>query len=462
MSEEIHPSRLVYVLPRVRVSSRMYREKSVAVGKAQFWPDEPATWNNILKLPRPDWLDIFREFPGTERSKPLPARGTLLVADDDAWLRQSVSRAVAVLFAMGVDENRWEVPAEAFQYHGFRATAKPADLVTLYTKTGGKTEDLRSLQLLPPLELRGVTSHFRVPTQDDLNRELVRRFDANPNDRMAVACYHLFRTQFDNTFLSPAEQDYAGYCACLEAALDLKGPDYGKEMADRLIAMYPNFPEIERWVKGLYSERSVFNHGATVEEADAAKDDRAKALFEFRGGKLNWDVLRHLCLDVIRDQLHESLDSKGRELRRMMYSSRELLAKLFGSEELWREIAKTFTQKEAVKRIMALSGDEQDEFLELCCAFLNGHHWQVIREKVEAKKVFDTLKAMAAVIGESSPDQADKDAAEALFQAAKKKDQDAVDLWARHHAGWEGGAVFENKSLAAKAVAVRTARFFMK
>jgi hypothetical protein len=79
------------------------------------------------------------------------------------------------------------------------------------------------------------------------------------------------------------------------------------------LALFPYFPDIERWVKGLYSEHSVFNYGATVEEADAQKDDRAKALFEFRSRRLNWDVLRHLCLDVIRDQLRETAGKNHKE-----------------------------------------------------------------------------------------------------------------------------------------------------
>ena len=158
MSEPTQISRLVYTFPRVKVSSTWYGEKCVTVGRAHFWPDSRDTWNGILKLPRPPWLDIFREFPfRTKSAESQPAEGTLLIADDNSWLQQHVSRIVAILFVAGVEENRWEVPAEAFQYHGFEANANPADLVVLNTKTSRVMEDILSLRLLPPLELRAVS-----------------------------------------------------------------------------------------------------------------------------------------------------------------------------------------------------------------------------------------------------------------------------------------------------------------
>ena len=43
-----------------------------------------------------------------------------------------------------------------------------------------------------------------------------------------------------------------------------------------------------------------------------------------------------------------------------------------------------------------------------------------------------------------------------------KKDIDAVGTWARNHAGWEEVAAWESVNLAAKAVAVHTARFFVR
>ena len=461
MAGESQAGRLVYVLPRVNVSSMRYGENSVSVGDAHFWPDQPKTWSDVLGLPRPEWLDVFRQFPGIIRKESSPARGTLLIAEDDMWLQQNISRIVAVLFVAGVEENRWEVPSDAFQYHGFKATPNPADLVVLHTKTSGKMEDLRSLQLLPPLELRAVSGGFRVNTHDNLVRELFRRFVANPNDRLAAACYHLFRTQFENTFLSPAEQDYAAFCACLEAAFDIKGNEPGQQIADRLLSLFPAYPDIERWIKGLYSERSIFNHGATVEEADALKDDRAKALFEFRARRLNWDVLRHLCLDVIHDQLRESTGGNN-VLARLCSPSAKLMKNLFDSEQQWQWIAQSFTQKKSVEKLLALAGADFDDLAEGCCAYLSGFHWMVVKNKIDAKKVFQCLKTMAALIGETSTEEADKQSASVLFQAAQAQDAEAVARWARQNANWELGAAWESMNLLAKAVAAKTARYFVR
>ena len=308
-------SKLVYVLPRIRITGTAFGHVRFIIAKANFLPDEPKSWSEVLQLPRPDWLDIYCQFPNLHADEPpQPARGTLIVSDDEDWLRKHIARLIAVTYFLGLEESRWQVPADAFQYSSFKATATPHDLVTLYTKSGGKTEDLRSLQLLPPLELRAVPSTFRVNLRDEKHAELIRRFDSNPYDRLAAACYHLFRSQFDNPVVAPSEQDFAAYCACLEAALDVSGPEYSKELSDKLM--------------GIYGKHTA----------------------------------------------------------------------------------------------------------------MNGHSWQAMKGKAEPKKVFESLKAMAAVFGECAKDKNDtagQSSASQLFEAAKNGDADAVDLWAREHAGWD-------------------------
>ena len=458
-------SKLVYVLPRIRITGTAFGQERFTIAKANFLPDEPKSWSEVLQLPRPDWLDIYRQFPYLHSDEPpQPARGTLIVSDDEDWLRKHIARLIAVTYFLGLEESRWQVPADAFQYSSFKATATSHDLVTLYTKSGGKTEDLRSLQLLPPLELRAVPSSFRVNLRDEKHAELIRRFDSNPYDRLAAACYHLFRSQFDNPVVAPSEQDFAAYCACLEAALDVSGPDYSKELSDKLMGIYGKHTAMERWIKGLYSERSVFNHGISTEPTLDSPDDRVRALAEFRQRSLNWDVLRKLCLDVILEQLQDSLDAMKRELARMWSPVRTMLRKLFFSEDIWGDILKVFTQAKSVEKIRALAGKEHDDFIELCCAYLNGHSWQAMKGKAEPKKVFESLKAMAAVFGECAKDKNDtagQSSASQLFEAAKNGDADAVDLWARKHAGWDKEYSASNLEEAARAVAVHTTMFFI-
>ncbi|QGJ70861.1 Hypothetical protein PBC10988_25600 [Planctomycetales bacterium 10988] len=463
-AQPVRPSKLVYVLPRIRLSGTAYREERFAISQANFLPDEPSSWAEVIQLPRPDWLNIYRQFPYLHSEEPAePAHGTLIISDDEEWLRKHVSRLIAVVYTLGLDESQWQVPADAFQYSAFKATEQPHDLVTLFTKSGGKTEDLRSLQLLPPLELRGVPTSFRVNLRDEKHAELIRRFDSNPYDRLTVACYHLFRSQFDNPVVAPSEQDFSAYCACLEASLDVTGPDYSKELSDKLAEIYGKHTKLERWIKGLYSERSVFNHGVSSEPTLDSPDDRVRALAEFRQRSLNWDVLRKLCLDVIKEQLQESLDSAKRELARLMSPTRTMLRKFFFSEEIWSEIVKVFTQSKSVDTIRAFTGKDHDDFIELCCSYLNGHDWQAMKGKADPKKVCEVLKTMAAIFGEAgraANNAEDIAAAHELFQGADSEDGEAIGRWERNHSQWEQLLAAQDIGDAAKAVAARTARFF--
>jgi hypothetical protein len=458
--------RLVYVLPRIRLSGTAYRQERFSISKADCLPDEPPSWDEVIRLPRPDWLDIYRQFPYQHREEPAePARGTLVISSDESWLRTHASKLFAVVYVMGIEESQWRVPADAFVYSSFKATSDPHDLVTLYTKTGGKTEDLGSLQLTPPLELRAISSSFRVDLRKPEHVELVRRFDENPYDRLATACYHLFRSQFDNPVVASAEQDFAAFCACLEAAFDIHGPDYSKELTDRITELYGDHPKLERWIKGLYSERSVFNHGIAAEPTMTCSDDRVKALLEFRERNLNWDVLRKLCLDVILDQLQDSIEASRRGLARPMNPMTTLLRQFFDSETIWDEIARVCTQAKSVEKILAFSGSDHDDFVELCCAFLNGHRGQAMKGKADNKKVLAVLMTMAAVYGELAKRKqidADVRSADHLFQAAKAGNLDAIDSWAREHASWGELLAVENIGDAAKAAAVHTAMFFVR
>jgi hypothetical protein len=458
--------RLVYVLPRIRLSGTAYHQERFSISKADFLPDEPSSWDEVIGFKRPDCLNIYRQFPYQHREEPAePARGTLVITSDESWLRRHASKLFAVVYVMGIEESQWGVPADAFVYSSFKATSNPSDLVTLHTKTRGKTEDLRSLQLTPPLELRAISSSFRVDVGKPQHVELIRRFNENPYDRLATACYHLFRSQFDNPVVASAEQDFAAFCACLEAAFDIDGSDCSKKLTDRITGLYGGHAKLERWIKGLYFERSVFNHGIAVEPTMSSSDDRVKALVEFRERPLSWDVLRKLCLDVILDQLQESIEASRRGPARLMNPMKTLLRQFFDSEAIWNEIAKVCTQANSVKKILALSGNELDGFIDMCCAFLNGHRWQAMKGKTDKKKVLAVLMTLAAVFGELAKKnhiEADVQSADCLFQAAKAGNLDAIDSWAREHAPWEELLAVANIGDAAKAAAVHTALFFRR
>ena len=221
-------SKLVYVLPRVRIVGGA--RGNVSVAKAQFWPDEDDTWQSVVGKVRPRWLDVFRDFPSlcstqeghAAEPEPKIARGTLLVSDDEDWLKRYIENLIPVAYVLGFLQNHrpFILPAEAFQYGGFLATDGQEEQVIIVTKFGDKIESAWSLKLFPPLELRGVQPEYLIEIGDEadlkvmevfdcppavklLNAELARRFDENPDDRIVIACYHLFRSQFANEFTSP-------------------------------------------------------------------------------------------------------------------------------------------------------------------------------------------------------------------------------------------------------------------
>ena len=98
--------KLVYVLPRIRLSGTTFGEDSFSVSKAHFYPDEQKTWDDVLQLPRPAWLDIYRDFPGVaEDAEPQPAHGTLVFSDDEDWLKNHIGRLLAIVFRRPAKEN---------------------------------------------------------------------------------------------------------------------------------------------------------------------------------------------------------------------------------------------------------------------------------------------------------------------------------------------------------------------
>ena len=447
----------IYVLPWLRITTTQYGNDPLVISNATFYSDSPEVWQETLQLPRPVWLDIFRDFHVLDHEQePKPARGTIIVSDDDDWLREHISRLIGVLYVIGEDCRRWQIPSDAFNYRGFFASNETKPMVTFHSKTSSKTEDLSSLQLTPGLELRGVNPNFRADLTVPENQKLIELFEANPRDRLAVASYHLFRTQFEDPVVAPSEQDIAGYCACLEAAFDIRRPKYSKKLSDRLAENYGEPKEFRRWIKGFYAERSVFNHGATSVEAEGDGD---RILTEFRNRRLSWDMLRRICLDVIQDQLKRKIAEDEHVLSRLMNPTKQMLYTVFKSEKIWTEIATIYTQTKAVDRIKTLRGSDKADFESACYEFVSVHSWKAINE-VDKSKLLKVLMAMGAVVYELSKDSKpnDAEAGKRLFDIAKASDYDAIDTWAREFAGWD--QPHSDSALMCKSVAAHAARYF--
>jgi hypothetical protein len=446
------------VLPRVRITTGDNQRKMVSVGKAQFWPDEDDIWDEVVRKARPRWLDIFRDWPhptpeGTEPAEPQVARGTLLISDDDDWLAQHVHSVIPLVYVLGLPQADWarRPPAEAFHYGGFRATDRSEENVTFATKTGDLImECATSLKLFPPLELRGDRRYFLVDIGDDsdqkvrrlfggppsgraLNGELVRRFEGNPRDRIVMACYHLFRSQFANEFMSPVPQDYAAYCASLEASLDIDGTqrDVAARITQRLVELYPDLAGLDVWTKGLYAERSSFVHGASH------KPKYEREIAEFRKRKHNADFLARLCLDVIHDALRESLDRQGRDSARLQGEGYAGLRKVFSSDDYWAAMSHHFKQRKCVDRILAYSSEERTAFLRACQNFAGYHDWRYMERPPTRHAVLNVLVAAAYTICKAGGGSVEDRASALQVGTAAKNDDDAgIRAWLQQHYRW--------------------------
>lgn len=447
--------RLVYALPRVRITTNAYSVNEVAVSRARIVWDTDENWIDVVGHPRPNWLDIYQD--GHDGV----ARGTLIVSDDDEWLSRHIQRVLSIIYVMGLPIQRWGTPSEAFRIVPFTAKASPEALVCVHTKTRRCIESADSIRLPPPIELRAVQHGYQVDVNDSCYEELLRRFRENPYDRLVTACYHLFRTQFENWFLGPSEHDAAAYCACLEAALDVPERDYAETVARRLVSFY-NEPALGPWVRGLYTERSLFNHGITADPTATTTDQREHARRAYNDQPGNWQLLRQICEDVIRDQLQISWDEQARLTRRLLKPVCASIRSTFHSDAIWRDLSRTCKQTDATKVLRALTGDALEDVRNLFRAYVRHHKFGLMRTKLTPDDVCDVLMRLASLIGEQASEdgnEAHDAAAKELFAAASDRDHNRICSWASGKSAWahESHATLE---AAARAAAIRTVDFF--
>jgi len=473
--------KLVYVIPRVQIVGTGFRQTELRLGKATLLLDTDATWQSRIGKPRPPCLNVYREFPrSVDDADPTVVRGTIVASDDEGWLRENVAYVVSVAYVLGIQENRWRHPAEAFQYIGLSVGDTPHDLVQFYTKTGSLIEDVDDFRLLPPLELRGVRNQFYIDTRSEHFSELSKRLERSLPDRLIVGCYHLFRTQFANGFLASVRQDYAAYCACLEAAFDTpKSQDGGATLADFVERFYDNENKVSGlrdflrdFIRGLYEERSVFNHGVSE---SGLEPHRQRLLQEFRALSFRWDLLRHICVDVLIEKAREAAGHPRGDIGTFFSKTFKQIETCLSSKDAWRSLCKELTKKGSVKVILGLeqpgTDSEQDNarlsaFIELCCRFLMVHQWSRKDVGTEAQKVCASLKCLAEIIHATSGEEAVKAAATELYEAAKAGDRERLGMWAAKHAAWTMLRGCESlcddaaQAVVAQAVAAPIARLF--
>jgi len=454
----------VYVFLRVRIREGSSRRENFKVGRITVMPDDDAVWQNEFSTNRPSWLQMFRDFPdvGSERDGE-EARGSIVVTDDDSWIEEHISRLVGVFYFLGLRTNDWRVPSEALSYVGFKLTSSPSNMVELVTKSGRFIERCDSIRFPPPLALRTVGSMFNLSMEKATHQTLCDRFFKNPFDNLAVACFHLYRTQWGDFLHSPHEQDFAAYCACLEAVLDVKD-DYPRNVYKSLRSRYDDYPGLDEWVRGLYSERSVFNHGATIPLDPKSADPRMQAWIKFRERRGNWWVIRELCRDVIHRTLEPYKNSIERKFLSGINPADRYLRQLLLSKEAWSEVASRFTVKGAIDKLKAITEDDKDSWIELALEFEASHDWRFVPRPINEHRLICVLRTATAGIGMRAQSRGDL-AADAIWSAlytaaTSGKGEDIRDWFFERKRNGDGQGVPQTVDRAVLAIAVQVAQYF--
>ena len=456
--------RTVYVFPRVRIREGSSRKDHFKVGPITVLPDEDAVWQNEFLTNRPSWLQMFRDFPdvGSEREGD-EARGSIVVADDDSWIEEHISRVVGIFNFLGLPTNDWRVPSEALSYFGFKLTNSPSNMVELVTKSGRFIEHDDSIRFSPPLALRVAGKAFNLGMEKASHQQLFDRFFKNPFDNLAVACFHLYRTQWGDFLHSPYEQDFAAYCACLEAALKIER-DYPENLYLALRDRYSDYAGLERWVHGLYSERSVFNHGATVPLDPKSTDQRMRDWIFFRSKRGNWHIAREICRDVIHRTLDPYKSSLERQMWRQFDRADTQLRQMLLSQDAWSEVAGRLTVKGAIDKLKATTEDEKDFWIELALEFERSHDWRFVPLPINEHRLICVLRTAAAGMGLRATDRDDHPAVaiwSALYAAATSgRAEDIRDWFFTRKRNGDGQGVPETLDSAVLGIAVQVAQYF--
>lgn len=423
---------LLYWMPYLQLSYPHRGPREFRIGNAVFFEDTIQNWTTIIQRPRPKHLEIHRNYPVKE-SEGLgdPLFGTLVRSSDDKWLTDHIDESVAVLYFLG-DDFRQRRPAECFAYHRLSlapATAQDTDLVRYGTKHGYLTESPRHLVLYPPLAVRGNQQAYRIDTDADECKELLRRFLADPHDRMVVAVRQYFRTQFTDTFTSPLAEDYALHCGAIEAALDLDAlkPGVSERFVESLAGIYGKHDYFETFFLGLYISRSLFVHGVSSSQADNAKSKEAEAYRLFRKIHCKISLMRQLTRDVICEKLGRKKDPFGFLPHE---SALPLMATVLHSTDTWRKVRSLLTKAKAANHISDMSDDEFKTVEELAFEFNNKFDWQCVTEDIEQKQVLKSLCTCAILIGRLTNSAGDVyEQSDRLGKAADSENSEEIESW---------------------------------
>jgi hypothetical protein len=389
---------------------------SIPVARATIWPDTNDNWLSVIGTARPSWLDIYRDFPPSNKNTVgPPRRGTLIVSTDEEWLRNNSRRLVSTLYFLG------DLTVFAGQLH----SGRPSELfyflsldiegvhpmVRLLGKHGWHVEDENHLKLTPPYPLRGDHRPYELDIARAEHTALIRLLADNPEHRLVTACVHYFLAQTGDPMVAWFEQDYANYCASLEAALDvvqggrtpsdlhrscwlvrllrclglLRRDQVHGGIPEQLIQQIGEIYQIDGlndYIRGLYSCRSIHDHGLSDFDEQEIRQQRHQAYLAFLRRRGNYVICRAMCRDIILRRLQDQAQPPLTEAQKLITyqeAADSLIHAALHSDEIWAAIRSRTQETGSAARIAGLAGDDLEKFRSEVDNLLDRFEWEFMQ-----------------------------------------------------------------------------------
>ena len=207
-----------------------------------------------------------------------------------------------------------------------------------------------------------------------------------------------------------------------------------------LVSVYGDSQELKDYARGLYTCRSIHEHGLSDFEPEETKKYRHQAYVSFLSRRGNYSICRAVCRDVVLRQLWGQPGGFRKPLERALGyrdSADDLLQKFFHSEKAWHAIRARVKEQGAGRKIGALTGEELASFRSDVLAFVEGFDWQVVNgvDKKDVKNVVKTMLIANANSTKDVPAEPGAPPMEALGTAYDDPEdpEKEISIWAMEH-----------------------------
>ena len=423
---------MIYWMPYCRLAFASYGQTDLQIGNALIFEDSDENWQNRLGVERPEHLKIHRGFPRINSEVAGSyLYGTIIYSEDEEYLRRHIDEIVAILYFL-CDRTNYGIPSECFTYHLLnvnQSATQDSSLVSYWTKHGDILESSNSIILFPPLPVRGKLRQHQVYQDSSYNRALLNRFNLDPFDRLVVAVRQYFRTQFSDIFTSPPFEDFALYCAAIEAALDLDSMQrgLGERFAEMLCEIYESEKSFYDFFYGLYVARSLYVHGVSSDHSNENHEHKIQAYRFFMSSRIKLTLLRFITRDIICQQL----DPDNKNLRWLLNNSASsLLRKVLHSDEIWAEVRSVLTKQNAADAIEDMSAEEFKSLENLIERMESEFDWQCLRESVNVNCIYQSIITCAILISRITNSTGEiYEQICSLAEAADDRDNNTIRNW---------------------------------